>query len=196
MKPQDIVTGKPSLWIFGYGSLVWKPDFKYRKSMVGYVKGYKRRFWHGDNFHRGNDQLPGRVVTLIEDDDASTWGVAFEVTGTQVEESLKYLNVRETVCGGYSTKMVDFHSDGESQPPVQAMLYIATADNPLYLGSASPEEIGAQIAVCRGKTGHNLEYLLRLAQFMRSSCPHVDDHHLFAVEAAALAVVAHLLGVQ
>lgn len=196
MKPQDIVTGKPSLWIFGYGSLVWKPDFKYRKSMVGYVKGYKRRFWHGDNFHRGNDQLPGRVVTLIEDDDASTWGVAFEVTGTQVEESLKYLNVRETVCGGYSTKMVDFHSDDESQPPVQAMLYIATADNPLYLGSASPEEIGAQIAVCRGKTGHNLEYLLRLAQFMRSSCPHVDDHHLFAVEAAALAVVAHLLGVQ
>lgn len=196
MKPQDIVTGKPSLWIFGYGSLVWKPDFKYRKSMVGYVKGYKRRFWHGDNFHRGNDQLPGRVVTLIEDHDASTWGVAFEVTGTQVEESLKYLNVRETVCGGYSTKMVDFHSDDKSQPPVQAMLYIATADNPLYLGSASTEEIGAQIAVCRGKTGHNLEYLLRLAQFMRSSCPHVDDHHLFAVEAAALAVVAHLLGVQ
>lgn len=122
--------------------------------------------------------------------------MAFEVTGAQVEESLKYLNVRETVCGGYSTKMVEFHADDESQPPVQALLYIATADNPLYLGSASAEEIGAQIAVSRGKTGHNLEYLLRLAQFMRSSCPHVDDHHLFAVEAAALAVVAHLLRAQ
>lgn len=171
---------------------------------------------------------PGRVVTLIEDDDvsrklhfllsqsreaaeqllglnstvvvlspqASTWGVAFEVTGAQVEESLRYLNVRETVCGGYSTKMVDFYADGESQPPVQALLYIATADNPLYLGPASPEQIGAQIAVSRGKTGHNLEYLLRLAQFMRSSCPHVEDHHLFSVEAAALAVVAHLLAAQ
>ncbi|XP_041660579.1 glutathione-specific gamma-glutamylcyclotransferase 1 [Cheilinus undulatus] len=196
MKPQDIITGKTSLWIFGYGSLVWKPDFKYRRSKVGYIQGYKRRFWHGDNFHRGNDEMPGRVVTLIEDDDASTWGVAFEVTGSQVEESLKYLNVRETVCGGYITKMVDFFPEGKDEAPVQAMLYIATPDNPLYLGPASPEEIGIQIAVSRGKTGHNLEYLLRLAEFMRSSCPHVEDHHLFAIEKAALTVVSFLLAAQ
>ena len=57
MKPQDIITGKTSLWIFGYGSLVWKPDFKYKRSKVGYIQGYKRRFWHGDNFHRGSDEL-------------------------------------------------------------------------------------------------------------------------------------------
>ncbi|XP_047429832.1 glutathione-specific gamma-glutamylcyclotransferase 1 [Mugil cephalus] len=197
MKPQDIIAGKASLWIFGYGSLVWKPDFKYRRSEVGYIQGYKRRFWHGDNFHRGNDELPGRVVTLIEDDDASTWGVAFEVTGSQVEESLKYLNVRETVCGGYATKMVDFYPEGgDAKTPVQALVYIATSDNPLFLGPASPEEIGAQIAVCRGKTGHNLEYLLRLTEFMRSSCPQVEDHHLFSIEAAALTVVSYLLAAQ
>lgn len=196
MKPQDIVAGKTSLWIFGYGSLVWKPDFKYKRSKVGYIQGYKRRFWHGDNFHRGSDELPGRVVTLIEDDDASTWGVAFEVTGSQVEETLKYLNVRETVCGGYATKMVDFFARGENQPPVKALLYIATSDNPLFLGPASPEEIGTQIAMCRGKTGHNLEYLLRLTEFMRNSCPHVEDHHLYSIEAAALTMVSHLLAAQ
>ncbi|KAJ0061066.1 hypothetical protein NL108_005842 [Boleophthalmus pectinirostris] len=196
MKPQDILSGKSSLWIFGYGSLVWKPDFKYKRSRVGYIQGYKRRFWHGDNFHRGNDELPGRVVTLIEDDDASTWGVAFEVSGAQAEESLKYLNVRETVCGGYLTKMVDFYPEGEESSAVPALVYIATSDNPLYLGPASAEEIGAQIAVCQGKSGHNLEYLLRLAEFMRESCPHVEDGHLFAIEAAALSVVALLLVAQ
>lgn len=57
MKPQDIMSGKSSLWIFGYGSLVWKPDFKFKSSQVGYIQGYKRRFWHGDNFHRGSDEL-------------------------------------------------------------------------------------------------------------------------------------------
>lgn len=119
--------------------------------------------------------------------------MAFEVTGSQIEESLKYLNVREMVCGGYATKMVDFFPQGENQPAVQALVYIATSDNPRYLGPASSEVIGAQIAVCRGKTGHNLEYLLRLAQFMRSSCPHVNDHHLFSIEEAALNTVYCLL---
>lgn len=56
MKLNNILSEK-SLWIFGYGSLVWKPDFKYKRSKVGYIHGYKRRFWHGDNFHRGNDEM-------------------------------------------------------------------------------------------------------------------------------------------
>lgn len=122
--------------------------------------------------------------------------MAFEVAGSQLEESLKYLTVRETVCGGYMTKMVDFFPEGNDQPPVQALVYIATSDNPLYLGPATSEEIGAQIAMSRGKTGHNLEYLLRLAEFMRSSCPHVEDHHLFSIEATALTMVSYLLAAQ
>uniref|UniRef100_A0A672JAQ6 Gamma-glutamylcyclotransferase n=1 Tax=Salarias fasciatus TaxID=181472 RepID=A0A672JAQ6_SALFA len=174
--PQDIVSGKASLWIFGYGSLVWKPDFKYKRSKVGYIQGYKRRVVRDVTYFYFPCLQPGRVVTLIEEDDASTWGVAFEVTGSQMEESLSYLNVLETACGGYITRLMDFFPDGESHAPVQALVYIATSDNPRYLGP--------------GKTGHNLEYLLRLAEFMRSSCPHVEDHHLFAIEAAALTVVS------
>ncbi|XP_053531641.1 glutathione-specific gamma-glutamylcyclotransferase 1 [Ictalurus punctatus] len=193
MKPQDILTGKSSLWIFGYGSLVWKPDFKYKRSHVGFIRGYKRRFWHGDTFHRGSDEMPGRVVTLLEEDDECTWGVAFEVTGSQMEESLAYLNIREAVRGGYGTRMVDFIPRDEDQPSVQALVYIATEDNPNYLGPASTEEIAAQIAVCKGKTGYNVEYLLRLAEFMRQSCPGVDDSHLFSIEKACLSVFTPLL---
>lgn len=56
MKPQDIMKERSSLWIFGYGSLVWKPDFAYKRSKIGYIKGYKRRFWQGDDFYRGDKE--------------------------------------------------------------------------------------------------------------------------------------------
>ncbi|XP_029981906.1 glutathione-specific gamma-glutamylcyclotransferase 1-like [Sphaeramia orbicularis] len=186
MKPQDIIKEKSSLWIFGYGSLVWKPDFAYRRSKIGYIKGYKRRFWHGDDFHRGDKEKPGRVATLVEDQEACTWGVAYEVTDSQIEESLQYLNIREVKLGGYVTEMVEFIPKEKGQGSLPALVYIATSDNPIYLGPASSQEIAAQIAICSGKTGHNIEYLVRLAEFMRIYCPEAEDDHLFGIEEAVL----------
>ncbi|XP_069574631.1 glutathione-specific gamma-glutamylcyclotransferase 1-like [Brachyistius frenatus] len=186
MKPQDIIKEKSSLWIFGYGSLVWKPDFAYKRSKIGFINGYKRRFWHGDDFYRGDKDNPGRVVTLVADQEACTWGIAYEVTDSQIEDSLEYLNMREAVLGGYVTEMVEFNPREKGQGPVLALVYIATSDNPIYLGPASDNEIAAQIAICSGNTGHNIEYLVRLAEFMRHYCPEVEDEHLFSIEAAVL----------
>ncbi|CAI9608907.1 unnamed protein product [Staurois parvus] len=149
-----------SLWIFGYGSLVWRPDFEFTSSKVGFISGYSRKFWQGDTFHRGSPQMPGRVVTLQEDYEECTWGVAYEVRGDQIESSLQYLNVRESVLGGYITKLVKFYPQDEGEEgAVLAMVYIATPQNPSYLGPASEEEIAAQIVVSSGRAGHNIEYL-------------------------------------
>lgn len=127
---------------------------------------------------------------------ACTWGVAYEVADSQIEQSIQYLNMREVVLGGYITEMVEFIPQEKGQDTVLALVYIATSDNPIYLGPASDMEIATQIAICRGNTGHNIEYLVRLAEFMRLYCPEVEDDHLFSIEAAVLNIFSDCGGIE
>uniref|UniRef100_A0A8B9EWU3 Gamma-glutamylcyclotransferase n=1 Tax=Amazona collaria TaxID=241587 RepID=A0A8B9EWU3_9PSIT len=186
----ELKCGSAPVWIFGYGSLVWRPGFEFTSRKVGFIRGYSRRFWQGDTFHRGSEKMPGRVVTLLEDCGACTWGVAYEVRGEQIPASLQYLNMREAVLGGYDTKLVKFHpQEKDAEEPIQALVYIATPQNPSYLGPASEEDIAAQIIVSSGCAGHNIEYLLRLADFMRYFCPQAEDKHLFSIEEALISIL-------
>lgn len=118
------------------------------------------------------------------------------MSDSQVEECLQYLNMREVVLGGYIIEKVEFIPKDKCQYPLLALVYIATSDNPIYLGPASDLEIAAQIAICSGNTGHNIEYLVRLAEFMRLNCPEVEDEHLFSIEAAALNIFPDCGGIK
>lgn len=165
-------------WVFGYGSLCWHPGFSYAKSTTGYVKGFSRRFWQGNITHRGTIEKPGRVATLIEDKEGIVHGRAFRVQDTA---ALTYLENRECALGGYLTTIAVFHSRDEGkQFPV--VIYIATNKNVHWLGEASLQIIARQITECSGPSGHNAEYLLRLAEFMHRYMPEAHDEHLFTLE--------------
>lgn len=175
------------VWVFGYGSLCWNPGFEYTKCVTGYVRGYVRRFWQGNTTHRGTKEKPGRVVTLVEQTDGITWGCAYKITGST---ALTYLKQRECTLGGYSTLYAKFYPRvaaddmelcGEAFP---ALLYIATDKNQLWMGDTPLSVIAQEIADSQGPSGHNVEYLIRLANFMRDELKDVvvDDEHLFQLE--------------
>ncbi|XP_012221076.1 putative glutathione-specific gamma-glutamylcyclotransferase 2 [Linepithema humile] len=176
MENRQDTDNKP--WVFGYGSLCWDPGFLYTKSMMGYVKGFGRRFWQGSITHRGTTEKPGRVATLIEDKEDMVYGRAFQIKDSA---AVPYLENRECALGGYLTTVGTFHSrDGSRQFLVS--IYIATSKNEHWLGEAPLQAIAQQITECSGPSGHNVEYLLRLAEFMHRYLPEVHDEHLFALE--------------
>ncbi|KAF8980599.1 Cation transport regulator-like protein 2 [Podila verticillata] len=186
------------MWLFGYGSLIWRPDLEYEDSKAGYIKGHVRRFWQSSTDHRGTEEAPGRVVTLIPfdefsekftahdqhsiDQDDITWGVAYKIPESKVAETKAYLDHREK--NGYETHFLEVYQPGSDVPVVEkAIVYIGSTDNSEFAGPAPLESIAEQIYHSYGPSGANKDYLLNLAHALRIVAPLGNDQHLFELEA-------------
>jgi len=188
-----------SLWIFGYGSLVWRPAFPHRDRCSAYIEGFARRFWQGSTDHRGLPSLPGRVVTLLPDAampelepsyaPSRCWGTAYEVPVDDPDGVLAGLDHRER--GGYDRVELDvFLSElggSGARRRVRGLVYIAGPTNPNYLGPAPIEAIASQVAGAVGPSGANPEYVFELAASLRAMG--ADDAHVFDLASAVQARV-------
>ncbi len=163
--------GHDEIWLFGYGSLIWKVDFAYLERRPAAIHGWSRRFWQGSHDHRGTPEAPGRVATLVREPGAECHGMAYRIT----PEVLAPLDVREK--NGYLREVVALHfSDGDS---AEGLIYLATEENAAFLGDAPLDAIAAQIARAHGPSGPNRDYLLNLAEALRAL--QVEDPHVFAL---------------
>ena len=164
------------LWIFGYGSLVWRPSFPHVATRPAVVQGWTRRFWQWSTDHRGVPGAPGRVATVLESTGESCWGRAYAVDAEHQAEVLAALDHREQQ--GYDRRVVQLGF--ESGPGPAALMYVATPDNPSFAGE-TPLDALAEIILSRsGPSGTNVEYLLQLADALRAMG--VEDPHVFALE--------------
>ncbi|WP_437311541.1 gamma-glutamylcyclotransferase [Sorangium sp. So ce388] len=161
-------------WIFGYGSLIWRPAFRFEQMAPGYITGWARRFWQGSTDHRGVPGAPGRVVTLVPEPGARCWGMAYRVADAELDEVLRALDHREK--GGYARHDVPLHVAGAEGEARTAIVYMATPDNPDYLGAAPLAAIAAQVLASHGPSGSNVEYVLRLAEALAAM--DADDEHV------------------
>jgi glutathione-specific gamma-glutamylcyclotransferase len=168
----DRFDGHQSVWLFGYGSLIFKADFPFIERRPASIAGWARRFWQGSHDHRGSEAAPGRVATLIAQPHAHCAGMAYLVT----PEVFAHLDHREK--NGYLRLAIDIRFDDASS--VEGLVYIARQDNAAFLGEASERDIARQIAASHGPSGSNREYLVELAHALRALGK--TDAHVFAIE--------------
>ncbi|GFP84333.1 putative glutathione-specific gamma-glutamylcyclotransferase 2 [Phtheirospermum japonicum] len=169
-----------AMWVFGYGSLIWKAGFHYDERLVGFIKDYRRVFYQGSTDHRGTPEFPGRTVTLEPAKGEICWGAAYKITQKKDQlTALEYLEVREKQ---YDKKAyVDFFA--VIQPIschfffLNCLIYSSYKKlNKNYLGSASLEEIAMQIVKAQGPSGPNREYLFKLENaLIQIGC---EDKHI------------------
>ena len=163
-------------WIFGYGSLIWRPGFPHREARVAGVHGWVRRFWQGSHDHRGVPGAPGRVVTLTPDRRGYVEGLAFRLDGEAADGVFEALDHREKNGYRRADVVLRFRGGGTAEGRV----YVAPADNDAFLGPAPLEEMAAQVLASAGPSGANRDYILRLADALREHGIH--DRHVFELE--------------
>ena len=160
------------VWLFAYGSLIFKADFPFILRRPASIEGWTRRFWQGSHDHRGTALAPGRVATIIAQAGAACDGMAYLIAPHVFEQ----LDRREQ--NGYLRLATAITLDDGCW--VQGLVYIAAPDNAAFLGAATEKEIAQQIATANGPSGPNRDYLNDLAAALRWLGK--TDPHVFAIE--------------
>jgi cation transport protein ChaC len=156
---------KMTMWVFGYGSLLWNPGFEITVRAVATLPNYARSFCMRSIHHRGTVDDPGLVLALDKRKGAQCAGVAFAVAAGKEDETLQYLRERELVSSAYLEKLLTLNlADGRR---VEAVTYVIDESHEQYCSDLPLEEQAQIIANAVGGRGPNWEYLYNTASHLR-----------------------------
>lgn len=157
------MTGR-QMWVFGYGSLIWNPDFPVAERVLALLEGYHRSFCMTSIHHRGTEADPGLVLALDAVPGAACEGVAFRVAPGAEEDTLAALRERELISSAYVEREVPLSlTDGRQ---VSALAYVIERDHEQYCGGMPLETQARIIARAEGGRGPNTEYLFNTADHL------------------------------
>lgn len=152
--PRISVPPDQTLWVFGYGSLMWDPGFPFMRRAPARLWGYHRAFCIWSHRYRGTPEAPGLVLGLKPG--GSCLGVAFEVAADDHEPVIDYLYRREMLTGVYRPGLHNAEIDGRR---CLALAFVADHRHRQFAGGLSPRQVVEVIGTRHGQRGANAEYL-------------------------------------
>ena len=153
-----------SLWVFGYGSLMWRPGFVYARRCKALLRGWRRSLCVFSHVYRGSPERPGLVLGL--DRGGACPGVAFEVDAALREATIRYLREREQVTAVYLERTAPVTLEcGER---VLAVTYVADRLHGQYAGRLDREAMLEYVRAGKGQSGDNVEYILETSAHLQA----------------------------
>lgn len=152
-------------WIFGYGSLMWRPGFDYLRSEAALAHGYHRSLCVYSHVHRGTPDAPGLVLGL--DKGGSCHGMGFEIAPRNWQDTIAYLRAREQVTSVYVEKQKTIRLIGSGRV-VTAITYVVDRAHRQYAGVLSEQELLAYVRRGRGISGLCTDYVMNTVLHLRA----------------------------
>lgn len=146
------------MWIFGYGSLMWRPGFDHVESQHALLRGAHRSLCVYSYVHRGTEQKPGLVLGL--DTGGSCRGIAFRVNSASADATIEYLRVREQVTMVYREALRRVELLDGSKRKIQAVCFLVDRMHRQYAGRLPVSKQAELVARGRGVSGDNVEYVV------------------------------------
>jgi len=166
------------LWVFGYGSLMWRPGFNFEQRVAARLIGAHRALCVYSFGHRGTPERPGLVLGL--DRGGTCKGIAYRVRGGEREATIAYLRRREQVTNVYRESMRAVWLNGDPRQRVQALCYVVDRSHPQYAGQLTLAEQLHFIRQGHGQSGANREYVLQTINELESLGYRESALHLLA----------------
>lgn len=159
------------LWVFGYGSLMWRPGFHYEEAVHATLLGAHRALCIYSHVHRGTPQHPGLVLGL--DNGGTCEGVAFRVPARHRHATLSYLRRREQVSNVYRPVLRWVSLKLPDAPTAKALCYMANRNHRQYAGALPVMEQVHLVRRSKGRSGRNTDYVANTVRHLRE-CGIVD----------------------
>ncbi len=155
-----VFTSSPEddLWVFGYGSLMWRPGFDHLERIPARLTGLHRGLCVYSFVHRGTPERPGLVLGL--DLGGACRGIAYRVAASRRQATLDYLRAREQATKVYRETMRRITIATHPARAVSALVYVADRSHPQYAGQLDLERQLHLVRQGHGRSGANLDYVL------------------------------------